>query len=99
MKVDMSSFGEMLMSRPAGREAFMGASAYLFNDLKEGETVFLDFANVKVLAPSWADEFITGLKNKFHSKIECINTDNPSVAASLKTVLEPIDVSKYQKVV
>lgn len=99
MIVDMSSFGEMLMSRPAGREAFMGASAYLFDDLKENEVLSLDFAKVKVLAPSWADEFITGLKTKFHSKIEYLNTDNPSVAASLKTVLEPIDVSKYQKIV
>lgn len=99
MIVDMSSFGEMLMSRPAGREAFMGASAYIFDDLKENEVISLDFAKVKVLAPSWADEFITGLKTKFHSKIEYLNTDNPSVAASLKTVLEPIDVSKYQKIV
>ena len=99
MIVDMSSFGEMLMSRPAGREAFMGASAYIFNELKDGEVVSLDFSKVKVLAPSWADEFITGIKSKFHSQIEYLNTDNPSVAASLKTVLEPVDVSKYQKVV
>lgn len=67
--------------------------------MKEGDVVSLDFANVKVLAPSWADEFITGLKTKFHSKIEYLNTYNSSVTASLKTVLEPIDVSKYQKVV
>ena len=98
MIVDMSTFGEMLMSRPAGREAFMGASAYLFRDLKEGDVVSLDFAKVKVLAPSWADEFITGLKSKFHAKIEFLNTENASVSASLKTVLEPIDVSKYQRV-
>ena len=98
MIVDMSTFGELLMSRPAGREAFMGASAYLFRDLKEDEAVSLDFAKVKVLAPSWADEFITGLKSKFHVKIEFLNTENPSVSASLKTVLEPIDVSKYQRV-
>ena len=99
MLVDMSSFGEMLMSRPAGREAFLGASAYLFNELKEDEVVSLDFEKVKVLAPSWADEFITGLKSKYKVKIEYLNTQNPSVEASLKTVLEPIDVTKYQKVV
>lgn len=97
MIIDMSSFGEMLMSRPAGREAFLGASAYLFSDIAENDTIILDFAKVKVLAPSWADEFISGLKNKYKVKLEYLNTTNPSVAASLKTVLEPIDVAKYQK--
>ncbi len=97
MKVDMSSFGEMLMSRPAGKEAFLGASAYIFSNLKEDEIIQLDFSNVKVLAPSWADEFITGIKSKFKTKIEYLNTDNESVKASLKTVLEPIDVLKYKK--
>ena len=86
------------MSRPAGREAFLGASAYIFENLKENDTISLDFANVKVLAPSWADEFITGLKTKYKVKIEYLNTENASVSASLKTVLEPIDVKKYQRV-
>ena len=83
MVVDMSSFGEMLMSRPAGREAFLGASAYIFENLKENDTISLDFANVKVLAPSWADEFITGLKTKYKVNIEYLNTENASVSASL----------------
>ena len=97
MIVDMSSFGEMLMSRPAGREAIMGASAYIFDKVKSDETIALDFSNVKMLAPSWADEFITGLKAKLNNQIDYLNTDNPSVKASLKTVLEPIDVSKYKR--
>ena len=50
-----------------------------------------------MLAPSWADEFITGIKSKFKNKIEYIHTENPSVSASLKTVLNPIDVSMYRK--
>lgn len=99
MTVDMSSFGEMLMSRPAGREAFMGASAYIFNELKENEIVSLDFAKVKVLAPSWADEFITGLKNKYKVQIEYLNTENESVKASLQTVLNPIDVTQFRRVI
>lgn len=97
MVVDMSSFGEMLMSRPAGREAIMGAFAYIFDGIKADETIALDFSNVKMLAPSWADEFITGLKDKLSNKIDYLNTENPSVKASLKTVLEPVDVSKYRR--
>ena len=97
MVVDMSSFGEMLMSRPAGREAIMGASAYIFDSVKSDEIIVLDFAKVKMLAPSWADEFITGLKAKLNNKIDFLNTENTSVKASLKTVLEPINVSKYKR--
>lgn len=97
MVVDMSSFGEILMSRPAGREAIMGASAYIFDDVKSDESISLDFKNVKMLAPSWADEFITGLKTLLNNKISFFNTDNPSVKASLKTVLGLVDVSKYKK--
>ena len=97
MIVDMSSFGEMLMSRPAGREAIMGASAYIFDNVKVDDTISLDFKNVKMLAPSWADEFITGLKTKFDNQISFINTDNPSVKASLNTVLGLVDISKYKK--
>lgn len=96
MVVDMSSFGEMLMSRPAGREAIMGASAYIFDSVKSEETISLDFKNVKMLAPSWADEFITGLKTKLNNKICFVNTDNPSVKASLNTVLGLVDISKYK---
>ena len=58
MILDMANFGEMLMSRSSGREDLLKAEAYLFSEIKEIK-IILDFKNVKVLAPSWADEFIT----------------------------------------
>ncbi len=76
------------MSRPAGKEAFLMAKAYVFNSLTKTEDITLDFENVKVLTPSWADEFITGLKNNYSNKITFLNTTNESVDASLKTVLK-----------
>jgi L-2-hydroxyglutarate oxidase LhgO len=88
MTVNMANFGEMLMSRPAGREAFLMAKSYVFRELKQDD-IILDFAGVKVLAPSWADEFLSGLKTEYPNMVQCINTENPSVKASLKTVLEP----------
>ena len=95
MLMDMSIFGEILISRPAGREAIMVSSAYIFNTVKSDEIISLDFKNIKVLTPGWAEEFITGLKTKF-KQITYVNTENPSVTASLKTVLDLIDVSKYK---
>ena len=91
----MSTFGEMLISRPAGREAYLGGAAYIFNKLQKNSPLELDFLKVKVLAPSWADEFITQLKKNYTTNITYKNCENPSVKASLQTVLEPIDVTQF----
>jgi hypothetical protein len=88
MEIKISNFGDILMSRPAGREAFLMAKAYVFKELNTNEVVTLDFDGIKVLAPSWADEFISGVKIEYANEIQYINTENPSVKASLKTVLE-----------
>ena len=89
MVISVVNFGETLMSRPAGKEAFLMAKAYVFKGIKQNETIVLDFDGIKVLAPSWVDEFISGLKSEYSNDIQYTNTDNPSVQASLKTVLEP----------
>ena len=88
MEIKVSNFGDILMSRPTGREAFLLAKAYIFKELKKDETIILDFNGVKVLAPSWADEFVTGIKREYKNNLQFINTENPSVTASLNTVLE-----------
>jgi hypothetical protein len=85
MIIKISKFGNILVSRPAGRDAFLTASAYIF---KEGEKEFiLDFSEVDVLTPSWADEFIGGIKNKFKdADIKFDNTLNPSVKETLDII-------------
>jgi hypothetical protein len=86
MVVSMINFGDVLISRPAGREAFLMAKAYVFNEIKDNDDITLDFNEVKVLAPSWADEFISGVKSTYANNVQYVNTENPSVKASLKTV-------------
>ena len=88
MVIPVNNFGDILMSRPAGREAFLMAKAYVFKGIKEDDEITLDFNGIKVLAPSWADEFISGVKSEYPNSVQYINTENPSVKASLKTVLE-----------
>lgn len=87
----------MLMSHPAGKDAFLLAESHLFNSLDADEEIILDFADVKVLTPSWVEEFIYGFKDLHKNPMSFINTSNPSVEASLRTVLEPVDVSKYRR--
>ena len=64
------------------------AKAYVFRELQETDEIILDFNEVKVLAPSWADEFISGIKLTYPNTLQYINTENPSVEASLSVVLE-----------
>jgi len=87
MIIAINNFGDILLSRPAGREAFLMAKAYVFNEIKENDDIILDFDGIKVLAPSWADEFISGIKKEYSNKIQYVNTENPSVKATLKTVV------------
>lgn len=84
MTVHISDFGDVLVSSPAGRDAFLGARAYLFPDAGADTEFTLDFDGVKVLTPSWADEFIQGIKQNYSSHISYVNTDNESVSAVLK---------------
>ena len=62
------------------------AKAYVFKEIKENDDIILDFGGIKVLAPSWADEFITGIKKEYSNRVQYVNTENPSVKATLKII-------------
>lgn len=85
MKIEMKKFGMILVSRPAGREALLAASAYLLKPPPSGE-IELDFDGVKVVGPSWLDEFLSGLKKTCPNPVKIIPTTNLSVIESLKTL-------------
>ncbi len=91
MRIELKKFGEILISRPSGREAYLAMSAYITKDVNENEIIEIDFAGVKVIAPSWADEVITPLAQKFKN-IKLSNTENSSVQATLKTLREYSDL-------
>ena len=83
MTLSIEKFGEVLMSRPAGKDAFLLAKAYILNNMQKDDEIILDFNDVKVLTPSWADEFISGIKSTYPNKLSVVNTSNESVKASL----------------
>ena len=84
MRIELRKFGELLISRPSGREAYLAMSAYQIKDLSIDEPIEVDFSGVKVLTPSWADEVLTPLCERFKN-ITLVNTENKSVQLSLKT--------------
>ncbi|HBB02655.1 MAG: hypothetical protein US89_C0005G0068 [Candidatus Peregrinibacteria bacterium GW2011_GWF2_38_29] len=82
MKIDISKFGTTLVSRPSGKEAFLAFKSNL-SHFDKIDLIKLDFAKISVLAPAWADEFITPLVGIYGKKVLFLNTKNPSVQATL----------------
>ncbi|OGK14396.1 hypothetical protein A3A93_00405 [Candidatus Roizmanbacteria bacterium RIFCSPLOWO2_01_FULL_38_12] len=78
MNIELKKFGTTLVSRPAGKEAWLAFQPVL-KGVSPEEKITVDFDGVVVLTPSWADEFLTPLRNSFKEKVVLINTNNPSV--------------------
>ncbi|MBI4236839.1 MAG: STAS-like domain-containing protein [Deltaproteobacteria bacterium] len=82
MKITLVKFGDLLISRPAGREAALVVQAY-FQPATPDEPIELDFTGVQVVAPSWLDEFLQGLRRQFGNRVHCLPSNNPTVIESL----------------
>ena len=93
MRVELKKFGTVLISRPAGKEAYLAARAYLLPKNKT-EKVEIDFSGVQVLSPSWGDEFLTPLLSRYGKNLKLKNTANSSVKATLE-ILEETNGIKF----
>lgn len=82
MRVPIRKYGDLLVSRPAGREALLAMLAYL-PQVGSEEPIELDFDGVLVVAPSWLDEVLTGLRERFGPRVRCLPSPNASLKASL----------------
>jgi hypothetical protein len=85
MNIKLIKFGSVLDSHPSGKEAWLAFQPTL-NSASKTEEVVVDFEGVAVFTPSWADEFLTPLWDKFGKKVKLINAENASVVASLETL-------------
>ncbi|NCN59171.1 DUF4325 domain-containing protein [Candidatus Roizmanbacteria bacterium CG22_combo_CG10-13_8_21_14_all_38_20] len=85
MTIQLKKFGTVLVSRPAGKEAWLAYQPVL-REIANDEDILVDFDKVFVLTPSWADEFITPLMKNFGGKVKLKKTSNPSVKAVLKII-------------
>ncbi len=88
MIIDIARFGEVLSSRPQGREAALVTLAYV---IQKNETLIqIDFQDVLVMTPSWLSEFVQTLNEKGTFKVEFLKSDNPSVNSSIEFILPEI---------
>jgi hypothetical protein len=93
MVIKMKKFGTTLTSRQMGKEAFLAFQPAL-SDKKSEERIEIDFEGVLTFSPSWGDEFLSPLLEKYGEGATCRNTDNPSVKATLE-ILQEISKKKF----
>lgn len=82
MIIELKKFGTTLVSRPSGKEAWLAFQPTL-KDVPDTEEIIVDFHDVLVLTPSWADEFLTPLRSRYNGRVKLVNTDNASIKATL----------------
>lgn len=75
----LKKFGTVLVSRPAGLEAFQAIRP----TLNASQPTAIDFDGVLTVTPSWFDEFLTNLAEHFAGRVELLPTHNASVRAIL----------------
>lgn len=88
MRIEVSKFGASLLSRPAGREAALALQANVLRGLPAHESIELDFSNVLVLTPSWADEFVRTLREQYKDRLKIIEGKNASVKMTFQVIRE-----------
>lgn len=95
MKIELKKFGTTLISRQAGQEALAAFGPSLM-EVKKDEIVEVDFNGVNTFSPSWGDEFLRPLQERYENKLFLLNTKNPSVKVTLE-ILEEANKIKFNQ--
>lgn len=94
MKITLKKFGTTLTSRQLGKEA-LAAFQPVLDNMKSDEQIEIDFNGVDTFSPSWGDEFLTPLMEKFPGKVVLIPSKNLSVKLTLE-LLESTTGKKFR---
>jgi hypothetical protein len=94
MIISMEKFGLVLTSRQAGKEA-LAAFLPSLAGASADEEIIIDFAGVNTFSPSWGDEFLTPLVERFGNRLKLKSTVNPSVKLTLE-MLEKIHGVRFK---
>ena len=96
MNIELKKFGTALISRQAGKEAFAAFQSSL-KDIPEQEDIIADFDGGITFSPSWGDEFLTPLIQRYGGRFKLMHTYNPSVKATVE-ILEKSNNIKFNVV-
>jgi hypothetical protein len=93
MEIKLVKFGNTLVFRDRGREAFTAFEPELKGH-PDSDGIILDFADVLTFSPSWGDEFLSPLFSRYGDKLILKNTSNTSVKATID-ILEKTKKIKF----
>lgn len=93
MLIELKKFGNLLTSRQLGKEALAALNSQLPKE--NTEKIIIDFLDITTFSPSWGDEFLSPLQQKFQNNLFLKNTSNPSVKATIE-ILEETNQVKFQ---
>lgn len=93
MLIELKKFGNLLTSRQLGKEALAALAPRLPKE--NTEKIIVDFLEITTFSPSWGDEFLSPLQQKYQNNLFLKNTDNPSVKATIE-ILEETNQVKFQ---
>lgn len=93
MIIQLKKFGNLLTSRQLGKEALAALNSQLPKE--NTEKIIIDFLDITTFSPSWGDEFLSPLQEKFQNNLFLKNTSNPSVKATIE-ILEETNLVKFQ---
>jgi hypothetical protein len=92
MLIELKKFGNLLTSRQLGKESLAALASQLPKE--NTEKIIVDFLEVTTFSPSWGDEFLSPLQQKYQNNLLLKNTDNPSVKATIE-ILEETNKVKF----
>lgn len=87
MRISLNKFGKTLTARQNGKEAYAILDSKL-SSLGQDEEIEVDFEGVVTFTPSWGDEVLTPLFERYSDRIVLLNTGNPSVKMTLSILKE-----------
>jgi len=93
MLIELKKFGNLLTSRQLGKESLAAISPLLPKE--NTEKIIIDFLDVTTFSPSWGDEFLSPLQQKYQNNLFLKNTSNVSVKATIE-ILEETNKVKFQ---
>jgi len=93
MLIELKKFGNLLTSRQFGKEALAALTSQLPKE--DSKKIIIDFLGITTFSPSWGDEFLSPLQQKYQNNLFLKNTSNPSVKATIE-ILEETNQVKFQ---
>ncbi|EKD58884.1 MAG: hypothetical protein ACD_56C00036G0016 [uncultured bacterium] len=93
MIIELKKFGTTLVSRQTGKEA-LAAFLPTLEGVDENEIVEISFEGVLTFSPSWGDEFLRPLHERFGDRLILHPSSNQSVILTIE-LLEEINKIKF----